>query len=79
MSQYRDDKIGLRWRIEREVIAGKGFLNEKTDHAKTIASLCLAGQFICGNKRCDETEKLRSYEVFLLDFFFVFMFARHWL
>lgn len=34
----------MRWRIEQEVVTGKG-------------------QFICGNKRCDEKEELRSWEV----------------
>ncbi|KAJ7949173.1 Protein FRA10AC1 like [Quillaja saponaria] len=44
MSQYKSGKIGLRWRTEKEVIAGKG-------------------QFICGNKLCDEKDGLASYEV----------------
>lgn len=37
-------QIALRWRIEREVVAGKG-------------------QFICGNKVCDERSGLKSWEV----------------
>ncbi|CAM6107569.1 unnamed protein product [Calypogeia fissa] len=44
MSRYKESKIGLRWRSEKEVISGKG-------------------QFICGNKKCNETDGLRSYEV----------------
>ncbi|KAL5708211.1 hypothetical protein ACHQM5_019031 [Ranunculus cassubicifolius] len=44
MSKYKKGKIGLRWRTEREVIAGKG-------------------QFICGNKQCEEKSGLASYEV----------------
>lgn len=44
MSKYKEGKIGLRWRVEKEVIVGKG-------------------QFICGNKKCDEREGLSSYEV----------------
>lgn len=38
------NQIALRWRIEKEVISGKG-------------------QFICGNKICNEKEGLRSWEV----------------
>jgi len=34
----------MRWRIDKEVVSGKG-------------------QFICGEKRCDEKEHLRSWEV----------------
>lgn len=37
-------QIALRWRIEKEVISGKG-------------------QFICGNKICNEKNDLRSWEV----------------
>ena len=37
-------QIALRWRIEKEVVDGKG-------------------QFICGNKKCNEEEGLRSWEV----------------
>lgn len=37
-------QIALRWRIEREVVTGKG-------------------QFICGNKKCEERLELRSWEV----------------
>lgn len=44
LSRYQEGKIGLRWRTESEVVAGKG-------------------QFICGNKRCDTQENLRSYEL----------------
>ncbi|XP_074308429.1 uncharacterized protein LOC141643256 [Silene latifolia] len=44
MSKYKTGKIGLRWRIEKEVMSGKG-------------------QFICGNKHCDEREGLASFEV----------------
>ncbi|XP_057822175.2 uncharacterized protein LOC131034640 isoform X1 [Cryptomeria japonica] len=44
MSKYKEGKIGLRWRVEKEVISGKG-------------------QFICGNKKCDERDGLSSYEV----------------
>jgi len=35
--------VALRWRIEKEVIEGKG-------------------QFMCGDKRCTESEGLRSWE-----------------
>lgn len=44
LSRYKENKFGFRWRIEKEVISGKG-------------------QFFCGNKRCDEKEGLRSWEV----------------
>ncbi|KAL9983799.1 hypothetical protein ACROYT_G006029 [Oculina patagonica] len=44
LSRYKENKVALRWRVEKEVIEGKG-------------------QFICGDKRCTETEGLRSWEV----------------
>uniref|UniRef100_A0A0D6QSK2 Uncharacterized protein n=1 Tax=Araucaria cunninghamii TaxID=56994 RepID=A0A0D6QSK2_ARACU len=44
LSKYKEGKIGLRWRVEKEVVSGKG-------------------QFICGNKKCDERDGLSSYEV----------------
>ncbi|XP_064630819.1 protein FRA10AC1 homolog isoform X2 [Lineus longissimus] len=44
LSRYKENQVAMRWRIEKEVIAGKG-------------------QFTCGNKRCDEKEGLRSWEV----------------
>ena len=34
----------MRWRVEAEVVAGKG-------------------QFVCGNKKCEERRKLRTWEV----------------
>lgn len=34
----------MRWRIEKEVVIGKG-------------------QFVCANKKCDEVNKLRTWEV----------------
>ncbi|XP_055316331.1 protein FRA10AC1 homolog [Sitodiplosis mosellana] len=44
LTKYKENKIALRWRIDREVISGKG-------------------QFICGNKKCEERSGLRSWEV----------------
>ncbi|XP_074152008.1 protein FRA10AC1 isoform X2 [Sminthopsis crassicaudata] len=44
LSRYKDNKFGFRWRVEKEVVSGKG-------------------QFFCGNKRCDEKEGLKSWEV----------------
>ncbi|XP_019644289.1 PREDICTED: protein FRA10AC1 homolog [Branchiostoma belcheri] len=44
LSRYKENKVALRWRIEKEVIEGKG-------------------QFSCGNKKCSETEGLKSWEV----------------
>ncbi|XP_050315681.1 protein FRA10AC1 homolog [Anthonomus grandis grandis] len=44
LSRYKENKVALRWRIEREVVSGKG-------------------QFICGNKICEEKDDLRSWEV----------------
>ncbi|KAL5015834.1 hypothetical protein ScPMuIL_005423 [Solemya velum] len=44
LSRYKENKVAMRWRIEKEVNEGKG-------------------QFICGNKKCRETEGLRSWEV----------------
>lgn len=44
ISYFYSNQIALRWRIEREVVTGKG-------------------QFICGNKKCDERAGLRSWEV----------------
>jgi protein FRA10AC1 len=34
----------MRWRIEKELVSGKG-------------------QFCCGNKKCDESEGLKTWEV----------------
>ena len=44
LSRYKENKIALRWRIEKEVVSGKG-------------------QFMCGNKHCDEMSDLQSWEV----------------
>lgn len=44
LSRYKENKVALRWRIEKEVLSGKG-------------------QFICGNKKCDVTSDLQSWEV----------------
>ena len=44
LSRWEEKQIAMRWRIDREVVSGKG-------------------QFICGEKRCDEKENLRSWEV----------------
>ncbi|KTG03848.1 hypothetical protein cypCar_00002479 [Cyprinus carpio] len=44
LSRYKENKFGFRWRIENEVISGKG-------------------QFHCGNKRCENKEGLKSWEV----------------
>ncbi|XP_067225019.1 protein FRA10AC1 [Chanodichthys erythropterus] len=44
LSRYKENKFGFRWRIENEVVSGKG-------------------QFFCGNKRCENKEGLKSWEV----------------
>ncbi|XP_033632848.1 protein FRA10AC1 homolog [Asterias rubens] len=44
LSRYKENKIALRWRVEKEVVEGKG-------------------HFSCGNKRCTESEGLRSWEI----------------
>lgn len=44
LTYYKENKIALRWRIEKEVVLGKG-------------------QFICGNRKCEENDQLRSWEV----------------
>ncbi|XP_052861878.1 protein FRA10AC1 homolog [Anopheles cruzii] len=44
LSRYRENKVALRWRIEKEVVLGKG-------------------QFICGDRKCEEQSELRSWEV----------------
>jgi protein FRA10AC1 len=44
LSQWEEKKIAMRWRIDKEVVSGKG-------------------QFICSEKRCEEKEHLRSWEV----------------
>ncbi|UJR09572.1 hypothetical protein I4U23_013807 [Adineta vaga] len=44
LSHWEEKKIAMRWRIDREVVNGKG-------------------QFICSEKRCDEKDHLRSWEV----------------
>jgi len=41
---FKENKIGLRWRTEKEVISGRG-------------------QFSCGNKKCTDSDGLRSWEV----------------
>lgn len=37
-------KVAMRWRIEKEVVVGKG-------------------QFVCGDRHCEERNELRSWEV----------------
>lgn len=44
LSRYKENKIAMRWRVENEVISGKG-------------------QFVCGNKKCNEDKELKSWEV----------------
>ncbi|XP_068745568.1 protein FRA10AC1-like isoform X1 [Montipora capricornis] len=44
LSRYKENKVALRWRIEKEVVEGKG-------------------HFVCGDKRCAQTEGLCSWEV----------------
>jgi len=44
LSRYKSGQVGLRWRTEQELFAGKG-------------------QFICGNKACNEANGLVSYEL----------------
>ncbi|XP_053367971.1 protein FRA10AC1 [Clarias gariepinus] len=44
LSRYKENKFGFRWRVENEVISGKG-------------------QFLCGNKRCEKKDGLKSWEV----------------
>lgn len=44
LSRYKENKVAMRWRTEKEVEDGKG-------------------QFSCGNRKCNEEESLRSWEV----------------
>ncbi|XP_038830845.1 protein FRA10AC1 [Salvelinus fontinalis] len=44
LSRYKENKFGFRWRVEKEVVSGKG-------------------QFLCGNKRCEKEDGLKSWEV----------------
>lgn len=44
LTLFQTGRIGMRWRVEKEVILGKG-------------------QFVCGNKHCDSTMDLHSYEI----------------
>merc|ERR1712083_1239994 len=44
LSRYRENQFGMRWRTEKEVVAGRG-------------------QFACANKKCEERNKLRTWEV----------------
>ncbi|XP_054766052.2 protein FRA10AC1 homolog [Lytechinus pictus] len=44
LSRYKENKIAMRWRVEKEVVGGKG-------------------HFTCGNKKCNEQEGLRTWEV----------------
>lgn len=62
LSQWKEKKIAMRWRIDREVVSGKGKRDSIFDDEYSIVLLC-RGQFICGEKRCDQKEHLRSWEV----------------
>ncbi|XP_053661325.1 protein FRA10AC1 homolog [Anopheles marshallii] len=44
LSRYKENKVAMRWRIEKEVVVGKG-------------------QFVCGDRNCEERSELRSWEV----------------
>ncbi|XP_040171544.1 protein FRA10AC1 homolog [Anopheles arabiensis] len=44
LSRYKENKVAMRWRIEKEVVVGKG-------------------QFVCGDRHCEERNELRSWEV----------------
>nr|CAG4641313.1 EOG090X0H59 [Eulimnadia texana] len=44
LSRYKENKVAMRWRIEKEVVDGKG-------------------QFFCGERKCQEKEGLRTWEV----------------
>nr|XP_022288373.1 protein FRA10AC1 homolog [Crassostrea virginica] len=44
LSRYKENKVAMRWRIEKEVVEGKG-------------------HFSCGNRKCNERDGLRSWEV----------------
>ncbi|KFB34781.1 hypothetical protein ZHAS_00000165 [Anopheles sinensis] len=44
LSRYKENKVAMRWRVEKEVVTGKG-------------------QFICGDRICEERTNLRSWEV----------------
>ncbi|XP_061189375.1 protein FRA10AC1 homolog [Saccostrea echinata] len=44
LSRYKENKVAMRWRTEKEVVEGKG-------------------HFSCGNRKCNEKNGLRSWEV----------------
>jgi len=44
LSRYKENKVAMRWRVEKEVVDGKG-------------------QFACGNRKCKETEGMKTWEV----------------
>ena len=44
LSLFKENRVAMRWRVEREVLDGKG-------------------QFVCGEKRCQESADLQSWEV----------------
>ena len=44
LSRYKDNRVAMRWRTEKEVVAGKG-------------------QFVCGSRKCQEREAMRTWEV----------------
>ena len=48
----------MRWRTENEVLVGKGFPENFI-----AGSSAPSGQFICGNKSCNEKNALKSLEV----------------
>jgi len=44
LSRYKENKFAMRWRVEKEVVSGKG-------------------QFVCGARKCENKESMRSWEV----------------
>lgn len=44
LTYYKENKVAMRWRTEKEVVDGKG-------------------QFVCGEKHCNDSSELKSWEV----------------
>lgn len=53
----------MRWRTEKEVMDGKGEVAFSYSVSTRFNHSFFLGQFICGDKRCNESRDLTSWEV----------------
>lgn len=61
LKHYKSGNIGLRWRTEPECISGKGQVGVVAYSGLTLMPSIT--QFVCGNRKCSETEALQTIEV----------------